>query len=92
MEKQEKQILESSKAYAEAKGLALNKDEKVLGLVISGLATNQKNNGKPYCPCRPLEGNRQKDDKKVCPCFWHLGEVKQDGHCKCRLFYAKGKQ
>jgi len=89
MNKEERQITESSKAYAEAKGLELNRDKKVLGLVVSALAKNLREKGKPYCPCRPLEGNEEEDNKKVCPCYWHLEEVKKDGHCKCRLFFAK---
>lgn len=92
MGKEEEQVLQSSKGYAERKGLVLNTNKKILDLVVLGLVKNLKDKGEAYCPCRPLIGDKEEDEKKVCPCFWHLEEIKQDGHCKCRLFFAKEKQ
>jgi ferredoxin-thioredoxin reductase catalytic subunit len=86
---EKKGFLETSRQYAEENGFALNPDEKILGLVIAALEKNIREKGKPYCPCRPLVGNREEDDKKVCPCAWHLAEIEQDGHCKCRLFFSR---
>jgi len=83
----EKKILEDSRKHAASLGLKLNSDEKILGAVIAGLAKNTETKGKAYCPCRPLEADKEKDDKKICPCYWHLEEIKKDGHCKCRLFF-----
>jgi len=85
----EEKILESSLAYAKSRGFSLNPDKRMLGLVISGLARNEKEKGKPYCPCRALTGNKEEDDKNVCPCAYHLDEIEKDGHCKCRLFFKK---
>ena len=89
MDGTEKKILEMSKAHAGEKGFALNPDDKMLGVVISGLARRKKQEGKPYCPCRVNTGDPENDAKNVCPCAYHEAEVEQDGHCKCRLFYGK---
>ena len=87
----EAEVLEDSKKYADSKGFILNPDEKILNAVIASLARIEMEKGKRYCPCRPLEGNQSEDDKKVCPCAWHLDEIKQDGHCKCQLFFRKSE-
>ncbi len=71
MTESKQEILASSKRYAEAKGFALNSDEKILNAVIAGLAKNARQHGKPYCPCRALSGNEEEDTKNVCP-DWDL--------------------
>jgi len=81
--------MKNSLDYAKSKGFALNPDKKVLTLVIAGLAKNEKDKGKPYCPCRALTGNPEEDSKNVCPCAFHLDEIERDGHCKCSLFFKK---
>lgn len=89
MNEKEEEILERSRKYAESRGFVLCPDEKVLGVIISGLARREKEEGKPYCPCRVNTGDEEHDIKNVCPCAYHEGEIVQDGHCKCRLFYRK---
>lgn len=89
MDTAEKEILASSEKYAKAKGFALNSDKKILGMVIASLAKNKKEKGFAYCPCRALAGNKQEDAKNICPCAFHLGEIASDGHCRCKLFFAK---
>ena len=89
MDKLEQEILDNSKSYAESKGFKLNPDEKILGLVIKGLARNQREKGKAHCPCRAITGNEEEDAKNICPCVFHLDELEKDGYCKCRLFYRK---
>ena len=86
----EETVLERSKAYAKRKGFSLNPDKKVLAAVIAALAKNEKEKGKPYCPCRALTG-REEDRKNVCPCAFHLKEIEEDGHCRCQLFFGKEK-
>jgi ferredoxin-thioredoxin reductase catalytic subunit len=85
----EKNVLERSEKYAKMKGFALNGDEKVLGLVVAGLARNERENGFAYCPCRALTGDKKADAKNICPCSFHLDEIAKDGHCRCRLFFSK---
>jgi len=89
LDESEEQILKQSKDYAESKGFALNTNKKILGMVIAALAKNKKEKGQAYCPCRALTGKKEEDKKNVCPCAFHLDEIKQDGHCKCRLFFKK---
>ncbi len=73
--------------YAKIKGFKLNPNKKELETVLKGLAENRKKYGVPYCPCRPITGVKEEDKKKICPCFWHIDEIKNDGHCHCRLFF-----
>jgi len=85
----EKKILAESAAYAKGEGLVLNPDEKILNLVISALAKNLNSKGAKYCPCRALTGKKAEDDKKICPCAFHKNEIREQGHCLCRLFFKK---
>ena len=89
MEEAGEKVLKQSQTYAEEKGFALNPDEKMLGIVIQSLAKNLKEKGKAYCPCRALTGNEAEDSKNVCPCAFHLQEIEEEGHCRCRLFFRK---
>ena len=85
----EKKILAESTTYAEREGFVLNPDEKTLNAVISALAKNLNSKGAKYCPCRALTGKKAEDDKKICPCAFHKGEIREQGHCMCRLFWKK---
>ena len=62
----------------------LNPDLKALGKIYMALAKNIVKHGKPYCPCRIRfhPGN-------VCPCTSVRSDILENGHCKCRLFFAK---
>jgi len=82
-------MLEQSREYADSKGFSLNPNEKQLSMVVSALDKIRAEKGKPFCPCRVLTGNALEDEKNVCPCAFHLEELKQDGHCKCRLFFQE---
>ena len=86
MIEKERKIAET---YAKSKGFKLNPNKKDLNLILTGLEKNREKHGVPYCPCRPLVGDKKEDAKKICPCFWHLDEIKRDGHCLCRLFWKK---
>jgi ferredoxin-thioredoxin reductase catalytic subunit len=65
MDSLEKKLLERSAKYAKIKGFALNSDEKILQIVISALARNEKEKGYAYCPCRALTGNKKEDAKNI---------------------------
>ena len=88
MDEVEEKILKSSIAYAESKGFSINPDQKMITAVISGLARNQKEKGQTYCPCRAVTGDKEEDKKIIYPCIYYLDEIKQDGYCKCRLFFG----
>jgi len=82
-----KEILKDSEQYAESMDiLKLNPDEKFVGLIVDGLVKNEEKYGIRYCPCRAVTEDDEENKRIVCPCTYHIDEVKNDGHCKCRLF------
>jgi len=89
MTKEELELIEQSKKYADSQGFKLNDNEKVTLGIIRGLLRNKKFKGDIYCPCRQVTGNKEEDKKIVCPCIYHKDEIKQDRHCKCNLFWKK---
>jgi len=72
--------------YAEEKGFSLNPNSKFVDAIITGLLKNEEEKGSKYCPCRRVTGNEEEDKKIICPCEYHEEEIKNDGHCHCRLF------
>ncbi|MEE9525853.1 MAG: ferredoxin-thioredoxin reductase catalytic domain-containing protein [Candidatus Woesearchaeota archaeon] len=76
-----------SEDYANSKGFKLQPDEKMLDIVLSGLLRNQEKHGEIYCPCRRVTEDKEADKKIICPCVYHEQEIKDDGHCKCMLFF-----
>jgi carbon-monoxide dehydrogenase catalytic subunit len=85
----EKEILKYSEEYAKKAGFALNKDKKQLSYVIKGLKKNEDKYGFRFCPCRVVTGNFDEDRIIICPCIYHKSEIKDMGHCLCRLFFDK---
>ncbi len=85
----EEQILKNVTDFAAGKDFELNPDENVVKRVVKGLARNEENKGKQYCPCRLVTGNPEMDDKIVCPCVFHEQEIAERGMCHCQL-YVKG--
>ena len=82
-------LKEISQKYADSQGFQLQPDEKMLDFILSGLLKNKEKHGFRYCPCRRVTGNKEEDKKNICPCIYHKDEIKEDGHCKCLLFFAK---
>ena len=89
---QEKEILKYSQEYARKAGFVLNKDKKQLAYVIKGLKKNEDKYGERYCPCRVITGNFEEDRIIICPCIYHKQEIKDQGHCLCKLFFDKKAQ
>ena len=61
--------------------------EKVIGLMTE----NMIKGGKRFCPCKqshPLDT----DKDVLCPCPTWKEEIVKEGHCFCRLFFAKPKE
>jgi len=88
----EKEILVYSEEYAKKAGFVLNKDKKQLDYVIKGLKKNEEKYGERYCPCRVITGNFEEDRIIICPCIYHKQEIKDQGHCLCKLFFDKKLQ
>jgi len=85
----EKEILKFSQEYAKKAGFILNKNKKQLSYVIKGLKANEDKYGFRFCPCRVVTGNFEEDRIIVCPCIYHKQEIKNMGHCLCKLFFDK---
>jgi ferredoxin-thioredoxin reductase catalytic subunit len=86
-----KQMLKSLRRYERASGYKIQPNKKLLAVVLKGLLNNIKKHGYRYCPCRKPTGDPIKDKKIICPCVFHKDEIKQDGYCKCMLYYRKIK-
>ena len=87
---EEKEQIEQMKVgfskYAESQGFKLNPDTPTVERVCKGLLANQEKHGARYCPCRMVTKDKEEDKKIICPCIYHKDEIKNDGHCHCRLF------
>ena len=81
-----KKIIEDYEKYAKKAGFRLNPEREALETLVRGLLLNEKRYGERYCPCRRVVGDREEDKKKICPCVWHREEIREMGHCHCRLF------
>ena len=55
--------------------------------IITGMLKKKEKFGDYYCPCRV-----QRIDENVCPCVHVHDEVKEKGHCHCKLFYIKNDE
>jgi ferredoxin-thioredoxin reductase catalytic subunit len=85
MKKEE--LKEFCKKYADSQGFELQPDKVILDQILIGLLNREKTFGFRYCPCRRVTGDPDEDKKIICPCVYHKDEVKDDGHCKCLLFF-----
>jgi len=85
----EKQILKFSKEYAKKAGFKINPDKGHVARIVKGLKKNEDKHGFRFCPCRIVTGDFDKDRLIICPCIYHKQEIKDMGHCLCRLFFGK---
>lgn len=72
------------------RGWVVNPDAALTSPIVQGLATQAARWGKPYCPCRDVEGG-EADRDIVCPCVYAQPDVDQWGQCFCGLFLAPEK-
>ena len=89
--KAEKHMLRSVRRYSRASGFMIQPNKKILTVLLRGLLKNIEKYGFRYCPCRKPTKNTEKNKKIICPCAYHKDEIKQDGYCKCLLYYKKIK-
>lgn len=84
----------SARAYAEQvaahRGWVVNPESSLTDTIVDGLATQTRRFGKPYCPCRDIDGN-EGDQDVICPCAYASADIGQSGQCFCGLFLALGK-
>ena len=72
---------------AKHRGWIFNPDNGLTDPIVAGLATQATRYGKPYCPCRDIEG-KESDQDLVCPCAYAAADIAQYGQCFCGLYLA----
>lgn len=75
---------------ARHRGWVVNPDRALVGPIHEGLAVQHRRLGKPYCPCRDVDGG-DADRDIVCPCAYAEADIAAHGQCYCGLFLAPGK-
>lgn len=84
----------AARAYAvqvaHHRGWVLNADDSFTGSVVAGLAAQAKRLGKPYCPCRDVDGAPAEADL-ICPCAYAQADIDEFGQCFCGLYLAPAK-
>lgn len=78
-------------AIAREYGFVLNPDPARVKKVVGLMTENYLAVGEYICPCKQGHKPAQKGMDKVCPCPEWLGEIAQDGHCFCKLFFTVQK-
>ena len=71
------------------RGWQVNPDSGFVDPIVEGLAAQTRRLGKPYCPCRDVDGG-EADRDVVCPCAYAQADIAQYGHCYCGLFLTPG--
>lgn len=84
---------QETRAYADQvakhRGWVVNPDEALTKTVVEGLATQTRRFGRPFCPCRDVDGG-DADRDLVCPCAYAAADISQWGQCFCGLYLAPG--
>ena len=75
---------------ARHRGWVVNPDKGLVTPIFEGLATQTRRFGKPFCPCRDIDGGAS-DADVVCPCVYAAADIADHGQCYCGLFLAHGK-
>ncbi len=47
--------------------------------------------GRPYCPCRDLDGTGDNNKDIICPCTYSAADIDEHGQCYCGLYLSAGK-
>ena len=72
---------------ARHRGWVVNADEKMTTALVEGLSRQSVRFGRPYCPCRYIDGD-EKDADVVCPCQYAAADIAEHGQCYCGLFLS----
>ena len=87
--------LPSIEAYvsqvAQRRGWVVNTDKDLTQPILEGLSSRSLETGKPFCPCRDLEGAEDANAVIICPCRYSAADIAGYGQCYCGLFLAAGK-
>ncbi len=72
---------------ARHRGWAVNPDKTMTVPLVEGLSRQSARFGRPYCPCRDIDGD-EKDADVVCPCAYAAADIAEHGQCYCALFLS----
>lgn len=78
------------KSQADKNNYILNPDQERINKVLGLMTMNFNKHNKYYCPCKqshPLDVEKD----VTCPCPVIDEEIKKNGYCFCRLFFAPEK-
>lgn len=82
---------EAARAYAvqvaRHRGWVVNPDAALVDPIVAGLATQARRLGRPYCPCRDVDGTPEEADL-ICPCAYARADIDEFGQCFCGLYLA----
>jgi ferredoxin-thioredoxin reductase catalytic subunit len=76
---------------ADNNGYILNPDDERLKKVVGLMTMNHTSHGKYYCPCKQSHPLNPHEDV-TCPCEPWEQEIRNDGKCFCKLFFAPNKK
>jgi len=89
MEEKINNLIKEYEIFARNKGIKLNPDKQIVENLAKALIAREEQFGEKYCPCRRLTNDKVKDKDIICPCVPCMDEIKENGHCYCRLFFKK---
>lgn len=73
------------------RGWVVNPDRPLVDPILAGLVAQVGRLGKPYCPCRDVDGG-EADRDIVCPCAYAQADIEEHGQCYCGLFLSRDKE
>jgi ferredoxin-thioredoxin reductase catalytic subunit len=65
----------------------VNPDESMTRTLVDGLSRQSSRFGRPYCPCRDVDGV-EADRDVICPCVYAAADIGEHGQCYCALFLS----
>jgi ferredoxin-thioredoxin reductase catalytic chain len=71
----------------EPMGFKFTPDGELADFLLEQEVTLERKHGVPFCPCRPIRGDRARDMQIVCPCIpFHRKHFDAMKRCWCGLF------
>jgi ferredoxin-thioredoxin reductase catalytic subunit len=83
------ECLHRAQRIAQENGFKLNSDGERVQKVVGLMADNYDAVGEWICPCKQQHKPPVKSADKVCPCPEWIEEIRRDGSCFCKLFFAE---
>jgi len=75
----------------EPMGFTITPDVELAEFLLEQEVALQEEHGIPFCPCRPIRGDRTRDMQIVCPCIpFHREHFDAMRRCWCGLFVHRG--